>query len=323
MRRVSGRSLKLLSATVLLVLSLPAAPVHAVELRVASWNIANLHHRDNWKMFDHGTARRPVDFATLRKYARELRADVIALQEIGTKKAAERIFPPDEYDIRMSGRFHRNQESGIYKGIYTAIAVRKRDDVRIVQQQDLRGLSLSHAGQATRRGTGLLLEVAGTELWVLSVHLKSSCSGSSSSHERAGSSNDSDCRTFWRQRIPLKRWIDERYEDETAFVIAGDFNRRFRQFQSRGPFWKYINGGNLDPPRLQMHPRTVQRECATRRGNSTEPIDWILLDMEVGHWFKQGSFWETRFSTADVRAHGGPSSQRLSDHCPIHIDLEW
>ena len=67
----------------------------------------------------------------------------------------------------------------------------------------------------------------------------------------------------------------------------------------------------------------MTRKCPTRKGKSTQPIDWILLDADIAYWFKPRTYWETRFRRSDVEAHGGADSQRLSDHCPIHIDLEW
>jgi hypothetical protein len=68
-------------------------------------------------------------------------------------------------------------------------------------------------------------------------------------------------------------------------------------------------------------PEYVTRKCPTRKGSSTEPIDWILLDASIAHWVKPNSFWETRFTSSDVRAHGGQRASRLSDHCPIQLDL--
>jgi len=56
-----------------------ALPLQAQELKIASWNIAWLgSHKFN--------TRTPDDYALLAKYAKQLDADVIALQEVENVK---------------------------------------------------------------------------------------------------------------------------------------------------------------------------------------------------------------------------------------------
>lgn len=316
----------LVAIAALLAASMAAS---ADEFRITSWNIANLHHDAGAQVRPGiGTRRSENDFDLLRKYGAELGrdrqpADIIALQEIGTLEGAQRIFPADQYQIFISDRYNRDIAEGPSEDIYTAIAIRKDRGISVLKQADVEELSIFHPNDdpshVTRSGTALLLDIDGQPLWVLSVHLKSSCS-----HIRsADTSTRDDCETFWRQREPLFEWIEARNDEAVPFVIAGDFNRRFRQFQDEGPFWRAINGGDLDDPLLSKHPETVTRKCPTRKGSSTQPIDWILLDSSVAHWFVEGSFWETRFSSDDVDDAGGYSSQRLSDHCPISIDISF
>jgi endonuclease/exonuclease/phosphatase family metal-dependent hydrolase len=315
-------SSRLATPTLLLIAYIAgASAADAGRLRVAAWNIADLHHEAGVELRpDIGTRRSEADFSALQKYADGLDADIVALQEIGTREGAERLFPKERYHLRMSGRYDENLARGIEDGIYTAVAVRRKPDLKILQQNDLAALSVGDGRYSTRRGTALLLDVDGTRLWILSVHLKSSCSRSKS----PGKSSDRDCQIFWQQRLPLKAWIDERRAEGIPFVIAGDFNRRFRLFESEGPFWQYLNTADTGqsapaPSKFVRHPETVKRLCPTRKGRDTQPIDWILLPAEIAHWYQPKSFWETRFSREDAKVHG----QRLSDHCPIHIDLKW
>jgi endonuclease/exonuclease/phosphatase family metal-dependent hydrolase len=200
--------------------------------------------------------------------------------------------------------------------------VRKRSDVKVLQQQDIDDLQIEEVGEDgqrhyTRRGTALKLDASGTPLWFVSLHLKSSCSTT----KKVDQSIQSDCTIFWQQRLPFKEFIDQRVTDGTAFILAGDFNRQFRRFDFKDPMWKFLNGGDLEKPRLIAHPKTGTRMCPTRLEASTQPIDWIVLDSKISQWFWEGSYWETRYSFEDVRAAGGPRSRRLSDHCPIHMDV--
>ncbi len=121
--------------------------VHADELIIGAWNIADLHHEDGVEARPGiGTRRDAEDFDTIRKYANQFGrdgepADVIALQEIGTEEGAYRIFPRDNYQILMSSRYFNDGGTG--GDIYTAIAIRTDSAVNIVRQEDLMGLAIS------------------------------------------------------------------------------------------------------------------------------------------------------------------------------------
>lgn len=293
--------------------------VHAENLVIGAWNIADLHHAEGVEARPGiGTSRDAHDFEAIIKYSKmfgrdETEADVIALQEIGTKEGAHRVFPSADFDVLMSQRYKDDEGAG--NDIYTAIAIRKDSGVTVVRQQDLMGLAIEDSeGYSTRAGTAALLEFEGIRFWFLSVHLKASCS-----HVlKADTSSRNDCELLWEQMDPLVGWIKARRSEGTPYIIAGDFNRRFRQFKNEGPVWTTINGGDLGEPWMSQHPERVTRRCPTRKGKSTQPIDWILIDVTVAHWFVEGSFWETRFSNADVRE----SDRKISDHCPISITID-
>ena len=300
----------------------PTAVLAETKVRLVAWNIANLHHEAGVETRPRiGTKRQEGDFARLARIAESLTADIVALQEIGTPEGTERLFPSEDYAVFMSSRYDEDIEAGIDGGIYTAIAVRKGAGITVIEQDDLVDLQIDYDDEdgdasSTRRGTALHLDIDGTTLWVLSVHLKSSCATT-----RAADTDDKlDCQIFWRQRVPLRERIERRIDQDEAFVIAGDFNRRFRAYDFEGPFLDYIDGddGEADVVALSQ---TVSRKCPTRKGRSEEPIDWFLLDADIADWYVPDSFWETRFDADDVGASGGRNSQRLSDHCPIHIDL--
>lgn len=313
-----------------LVLTIGSA--QAETIRIGAWNIQDLHHEEgvHLRAFNSGRSveRTAADFALLieyrDKFGRDAKsADVIALQEIGTKAALDRLFPSAEYHTIMSPRWE-NDDAPEGKGdVYTAIAVRKASGVTVIDEDPLLALSVLHSdGRPTRAGTGALLEANGQQFWFLSVHLKSSCSTTKNAHV----STADDCRTLWKQMPALKNWIDAKSATGLPYIVAGDFNRRFRQFNDEGSVWELMNG--IDPanaedtevsPRLVKHPLTVTRRCPTRKGTSPEPIDWIVLDVSLAEKYVEGSFWERRFSYKDINA--AQRGKGLSDHCPISIDL--
>ena len=292
----------------------------ATELRVAAWNIANLHHKENVELRpDIGTRRQEKDFNKLFSYAQALAPDIVALQEIGTKEGVQRIFPSKHFEIIMSSRYQDDINARKTGGIYTAIAVRRKEGIDILEQEDLKELQVDYdeSGnkKVTRRGTAVLLKVDGTKLWFMSVHLKSGCADV----KNPNSSKRKACKVFWKQKEPLRKWIEERLQEKAPFIIAGDFNRRFRKFNMQDTFLNHIDGQNESSPIIVLQPESddATRQCPTRRGKSTQPIDWIMIHSDIASWINPDSYQETLFSSSDVKEHGS----RLSDHCPIHIDL--
>jgi len=289
-------------------------------LRISAWNIADFHHKNGTQARPGiGTARTADDFGVIEKYERQVGADIYALQEIATPQALERLFDKEKYHLLMSGRYVQDQKAGKKHQIYTALIIQKRDDIKLIKQEDLKSISIEYDDDGdkkiTRRGTAALIEVRGTQFWIVSLHLKSSCSGT----KKANTSTTLACRVLWKQQKPLRDWIVAKEAKGEPVILAGDYNRRFRQFADKGIVWSAMNGGDLDSPSLVKYPVLANRLCPTKKGKSTEPIDWIVMSNSLGQKVVQSSFWETRYSKTDT----GKSGKRISDHCPIHVDIEF
>lgn len=289
--------------------------------RFASWNIANFSHIEGVEHRpDIGTRRNATDFAVLKKYADGLDADVIALEEIGTIEAVELLFPPSRFTVIPSEQLAAAAAAGGSEDIFTAIVVRKRPDITVGLQRDLNELAVIHQadGRPVRSGTAVQLDLAGTKIWVLAVHLKSSCPDTAN----LAGSGDADCKTLWSQRIPLRAWIEEREANGEAFAIMGDFNRQFRRFGPADQFWQALSADGVSQPNIVAHPLSVTRRCPTRLGVGTQPIDWIMLSGTLANGYVDQSYWETRYKLADINATGGfGNNSRISDHCPIQVDV--
>lgn len=77
------------------ILAVFASPALAETIKFTTWNIEHLRAENNT-----GNVRRDDDdFAALARYAANLDADVIALQEVDGPEAAARVFDPNEYDF--------------------------------------------------------------------------------------------------------------------------------------------------------------------------------------------------------------------------------
>ena len=139
-----------------LLLLLPSLSI-AADLKIVTWNIQFLNEADNT-----GTnPREQVDYDRLAEYAAVLGADIIALQEVDGTNAIERVFDPAVYQVFASSRSHVQR---------TGFAVRR--GIEVTQNPDF--LALNSTG-GLRHWTDITIRVNGTEVRLLSVHLKSGC----------------------------------------------------------------------------------------------------------------------------------------------------
>jgi endonuclease/exonuclease/phosphatase family metal-dependent hydrolase len=195
----------------------------ATELRIASWNIANLASEPGKAL--RGFSRPSGDYDTIRDHISLLGADIIALQEIGSILGAKRVLG-EEWKIAFETRCTKNSKQCNEDAdeIYTAIAYRDGlPGSPAFFQVD--ALSIDHTDECgvtrpIRGGVGVKLDVNGQALWVLSVHLKATCKD-----DRIEPGTEDDCATQKKQFDILKEWIDARPAAD-AVIIAGDYNRR-------------------------------------------------------------------------------------------------
>ena len=140
------------SAPLLLLLPLP---VLASDLKVATWNLDWLPPaRPATANATRCYPRSDEDFARLAQYARELNADVVAIEEVDGFGAASKVFSREEYSIHMT-RDHVVQRVGIVvrRGLHYDI------------NPDLTALNAHHL----RSGADITLHLGDTDLRVLAV----------------------------------------------------------------------------------------------------------------------------------------------------------
>ncbi len=260
------------------------------RLHLASWNIEWLHDQGG----QGPVQRTEADYDRLREYARQLDADVIALQEIRGPEAARRVFDEERYEFHFSGR--RNAQ---------LVGFAFKRQLEVEPHPDLVELSL---GESVRRGVDIRVQVAGRPLRLLAVHLKSGCFS-----ESLDSSN-TNCQKLSAQLPLVEKWIDERALQGEAFAVLGDFNRRLRHDEAF-----YVELDDQQPANADLTLVTDGRSSDCWSGKYPEFIDHILLGKQAAAWLRPNSFEQLVFAAQDD--DGTAPDFELSDHCPISVVL--
>jgi 5'-nucleotidase (lipoprotein e(P4) family) len=296
----------------------------AKRVRIASWNVEYLMtpqtHRaladscaeqggmvrgDDRTLPCAITRREPrnaEDYASLRRYAAELRADIVALQEVDGPAAAEQVFPG--YDFCISTRRH-TQKNGF--------AIRRGLPHRC--EPEYQDLSVDNA---VRNGV-VVTFFPGTdnEFRLMSVHLKSGCpAGPLTTPGR-------NCELLSRQVAPLEAWIESEAKAGRRFGVLGDFNRRFAL--EKGPardaqgrllnLYAEIDDGEPAASKLTNVTAKARFTPCSRDSEYREYIDTVLLGRDLAKSMLKKSFVRVVFNDEEAK------SRWLSDHCPVGIEL--
>lgn len=295
-------------------------PPPGVRVRIATWNIANLHAETGQHLPGRpdAAARSDADYARIARYIAGLEADIVAFQEVNGPPAARRVFPEDKWEIVVSDRYDEDLTTGRETDhIYTGVAVRRDGAAAFIAGQTYDALSVDHTEggvtRPTRRGTEVLVELPnGEPLQIMSVHLKSGC------HQgRLDAPTAPACETLSRQRAPLEAWIDALTEEGTPFVIAGDWNRRIDIHGAQDHLWGEIDDGDPAPLDLFRFPENMTSPCLFRTpDHRPRPIDFIVLDEQAARWVDVSSA-----AIVDFREEDKPARRQISDHCPVTLDL--
>jgi endonuclease/exonuclease/phosphatase family metal-dependent hydrolase len=246
--------------------------------------------------------RNAGDYESLRRYAAELRPDIVALQEVDGPDAAEQVFPG--YDFCFSTRGH-TQKNGF--------AIRRGLPFRC--EPEYEALSLDNA---IRRGVvATFFPDTPNEFRLMSVHLKSGCpAGPLTAPGR-------NCELLSRQVAPLEQWIEGEASAGHRFGVLGDFNRRFtlEKGEARDADGRQLNvyaeidDGEPAASKLTNVTALNKFTPCTTGSEYKEFIDNILLGRDLAKSILKKSFVRVVFNDQDAQTHW------LSDHCPVGIEL--
>jgi endonuclease/exonuclease/phosphatase family metal-dependent hydrolase len=281
------------------------SPSYSQELKVASWNIAWLGSHEYNK-------RKSTDYEQLAVYAKQLDADVIALQEVESGEWAKKVFG-NEYD------FYFSTKDWVQR---VGVAVKKSAGLTVVAKEytDL------DVGRV-RNGMDLTLSRNGKELKLLAVHLKSGCFTDPLDDKTVAmmpSSSDKDekrkfaCSTLSKQIEPLENWVDKQAKNNKAFIVLGDFNRRFSQDISN----KYAEDQGLwqaldDEGNESLWTPTATKNSDCWGGYYKDYIDHVVFNPSAKSMYVNDSFEQLVFKEKYTKE----LSRSLTDHCPISVKL--
>ncbi len=279
--------------------------IHAQQLKIASWNIAWLGSHEYNK-------RTGTDYLELARYAKQLDADVIALQEVESGEYARKVFG-DEYNYYFSTRDYVQR---------VGVAVKKSIGYKVTSKE-YQALNVGDV----RYGMDLTLSNGKKQLRLLAVHLKSGCFDKALDNKSVTSMLDSSereikeklaCTLLKNQIEPLETWIDERAKENTPFMVLGDFNRRFsidikKSFTENQGLWQAIN----DEGNEELWTPTITKNSKCWGGYYKDYIDHIVLNPMAKSKYVDESFEQLVFDQKYTKT----LSRNLSDHCPISVEL--
>ncbi|MCP4988260.1 MAG: hypothetical protein GY928_20100 [Colwellia sp.] len=286
--------------------TLLAAKNKTDEIKVASWNIA-------WLGSHEYNQRTSSDYKKLSEYAKQLDADVIALQEVENEAWAKKVFGND-YDYYFSTKDWVQR---------VGVAVKKSQGIS-VQAKEYKALDIGRV----RNGMDVTLTRNGNTVRLLAVHLKSGCFTNpldGNSVKAMPSKTDKEirrkeaCTKLSKQIKPLEQWIDLRASQDVAYVVLGDFNRRFTQdiasnFPEDKGLWQALSDEGQEA--LWTPTTNINSDCWG--GYYKDYIDHILLSPKAKAEYVENSFKQLVFKPKYTKK----LSQNLSDHCPISVKLK-
>jgi endonuclease/exonuclease/phosphatase family metal-dependent hydrolase len=152
--------------------------------------------------------------------ANNVPADIIAFQEVSGEDAVLEVLPngADDWEVCSFSTFKVQRLAIAWKkSLGTEIACKTEDSLT------LKGVRPPE--KQPRPGLFLALDIDGTRVQVLNVHLKSSCVSPIGGNPLAGESDD--CEVLHDQVAPLETWVEREASLTDKTIILGDFNRNF------------------------------------------------------------------------------------------------
>ena len=269
----------------------------AKPVRIATWNLEHLNEDSNSGCIQ----RADDDYTKLKTQIAELHADVIAIQEVESAKAAHRVFPSEEWEIVMSGRQTKGERNACWedpnqylKHQGTGFAINKGIEFQV--NDPFRNLANQNPNM--RWGTDITLST-NPPLRLLSVHLASGCW---TKVQDADEARREVCTNLNYQLLEVSKWVAERNLENHSYIVMGDFNRRLAVPQDWG--WKTLA---MASPTPFLATKSIATKCDPR-------FDSIIDHMVVSPNLEQRLLMDTLAEIPRVGEH--------PDHCAILVDID-
>lgn len=254
----------------------------------------------------------PEQIEELRAVARQMDADIIAVQEVENSAAAALIWPASEYDFYINMKSPWIQRTGF---------VVRKNSVIVEGVTDIPALGSVFNGDHSRHGLELQIKAKnGKSIKLLSVHLKSGCFdkalSSNFATRRDARKDVVTCTVLKNQAPALEEWLDSNLKAGFQVMIIGDFNRRFDsdiEFSKDANQSLFAELSDGDPVGATLFRPTYGFKAAKdcRVGGSPWLIDHVLMSGDLGRHYVGKSLVQYAASL-----HG-------SDHCAIRFSMKF
>jgi endonuclease/exonuclease/phosphatase family metal-dependent hydrolase len=299
-------------------------------LTVCTWNIEHLAAQNETGC----RPRKDADYRALKHFAASLQADIIAFQEVENQAAALRVFDPTVYSVEISQRpdvdLGHCAESGRPRRMQrVGFAIRKDLESKLgASYQRLPDVRTLACEPSQRWGVHIRLQSTAAperRLDLLCVHLKSGCWYQAVAYR----GNASPCSRLAAQVPRLEAWMDARASAHAEFVVLGDLNR---QLDGLGdPVWEALDDSEVC---TWQRPASGLWHC--RKGSARFSR---IADLERARSGRKHPYPRNKrypFSVDHIIMSAGADQmaieksaqfigdrQKLSDHTPLVMKLEW
>ena len=277
------RRLALALATMLLL----GTAAQARDLKIATWNLEWLTARPDGDpaLPEDVHPKTAADVAVLRRYADQLDADVVAMEEVDGPGIAAALFPPDRYTLYFTD-----------DDVIQRVGIAVRRDIPAHRNPDVTALDLyANAKFHLRSGLDITLDLPSGPLRLLAIHLKTGCQ-----RDRLAGSTRRQCETLRGQVPVLQGWIAQRQAEGVPFVVFGDFNR-----------WMLAGDDVLAALRSAAPLAQADEGHDSPCWGGEHFIDHILAGGAARSWLDPASLRVLTYR------EGVDQKEHLSDHCPV------
>jgi hypothetical protein len=254
------------------------APHPSGRLRVATWNLENLHAQDGQSTSltpRSSVTRTATDDDRLRCDLRLFDPDILVVQEVDGEAALNRVVDTEVYDVHVDDR-----PKGSLNGPQHPGFAWKRG-LTVVRQPDVQGLDV-HGDGRLRYGARIDVTHHGQ-----TIQLKSGCFIQATA--------STDCPQLLAQVPVLEAWIDETARGAVPFIVLGDFNQRVNRLGDA--VWADLDDG--DPPHADLTALTQDMPMICRDRDYPVFIDHIVVAPRVLSWVDRTSFRQVTSRQAD------------------------
>lgn len=304
-----------------------AKPSSSPTVRIVSWDLHDLWQTPGQPLRAGAVTRSKDDFAALRARAAALRADVIALQGIGSPRAARILFPSRSYFVVFSRELAVRQQrdrdmlsNPARRRVYNAIAIRRAAKLRVLGKEHI----LETADPSPALGTGrpqgqsalaVKLKINKAPVWVLSARLAGGCDAvgdaikfqTGAETEKPGEvKNRSAACTALRDQVQiLKAWTSLKATKQEV-VVAGISLPGSKRTAS--PIaWTALTHG--DPVKVALAYRAQKRAAALR--NAGAQRRFVLTNPLIGPVVAGANKKALQPNTVELTGPTRPAGARL------------